>query len=383
MARRQLLCHMPAGSVRPVIVQGASLLSHYRQLVRTLQAALGDEIASLFAEPVIDASGAIDWYAALDGQIQPVGHLPMDQQVAAQHKAAEAFERVLEHANTLRAGKGAAPHSIADLLEKMASAAQVQQLFQIGSAIVVAGWGVVSTLDGAENQQITRAGKGVAPPIGLVPSGGGESTGQAPVQTAGQAPLHATGTIGKRLWLWPLLAILLMALLALLLMRSCVGGADLVSSDFDQLIRSRGGQENGEVSFSLAWKNRDDLDLVVISPSGEVVYFGDNKASSGGLLDIDSNNSKDNLGESPIENIVWSHGAPDGSYKVFVLHYLSRVGQETPFQVRVKINGSDKIISGSVAPAEPGESFRRLTSGNYQSGHQGTGFVYLGEFSRP
>lgn len=76
---------------------------------------------------------------------------------------------------------------------------------------------------------------------------------------------------------------------------------------------------DGELRFTLTWESADDLDLHVVDPSGERIWFGDASAASGGLLDRDDNVGVCNGDPEPggVENVFWPvGGAPVGSYTI-------------------------------------------------------------------
>lgn len=72
----------------------------------------------------------------------------------------------------------------------------------------------------------------------------------------------------------------------------------------------------GDVQITLTWDNTADLDLHVIDPGGEEIYWNDKYSSSNGVLDVDD---IDGLGP---ENIYWpQYEAPHGNYEVFIHMY--------------------------------------------------------------
>ena len=107
----------------------------------------------------------------------------------------------------------------------------------------------------------------------------------------------------------------------------------------------------GDVQVTLSWDNRNDLDLHVIDPVGEEIFFKQAASSSNGRLDIDSNlDCKSNMTDSPIENIYWNFGeAPRGRYQVRVVYYKQCVEQiSTQFKVRVLVDGEIVEFTGDV-----------------------------------
>lgn len=69
---------------------------------------------------------------------------------------------------------------------------------------------------------------------------------------------------------------------------------------------------SGDVQVSVSWDAPTDVDLHVVDPDGEEIYFGNLTSASGGTLDLDSNPacSLDNINN---ENVVWPTGsAPRG-----------------------------------------------------------------------
>jgi hypothetical protein len=117
------------------------------------------------------------------------------------------------------------------------------------------------------------------------------------------------------------------------------------------------GVKTGDVQVSLFWKNKNDLDLHVICPSGEEIYFGHTRSKCGGELDRDMNALGSELKSNAVENVFWKTGtAPKGHYKVYV-DLFSRHDATSPpattFMVRVVIRGEARFFTGTVDSSDP------------------------------
>ena len=98
----------------------------------------------------------------------------------------------------------------------------------------------------------------------------------------------------------------------------------------------------------MKWNTIDDLDLHVIDPDGQEIYYGQKEHKCQdviGRLDIDANVSTTYI-TTPVENIYWDGTAPIGKYCVKVNLYTKRSSQmEIPFSVTVyPEKGLPKII---------------------------------------
>ncbi len=104
----------------------------------------------------------------------------------------------------------------------------------------------------------------------------------------------------------------------------------------------RAHAKTGDVQVSLAWDNKNDIDLYVQSPSGEVIYYQNRHSRCGGELDVDMN-AGIGLTNEPVENVYWPlHTAPRGKYKVLAHHYAKH-GAADPTKFRVAVKNGDEV----------------------------------------
>jgi uncharacterized protein YfaP (DUF2135 family) len=100
----------------------------------------------------------------------------------------------------------------------------------------------------------------------------------------------------------------------------------------------------GDPRFNLVFNNQQnvDLDLHVIDPKGEEIYYYHKKGANGVTLDVDC--LCGDCPNGPNENIFWPQGgsAPKGTYKFWVEYYETCRGasgtQNSEYTIRVAIN---------------------------------------------
>jgi len=110
-------------------------------------------------------------------------------------------------------------------------------------------------------------------------------------------------------------------------------------------VAKAGGNVNALLRASLAWFNRDDLDIHCLSPRGHI-YFG-NRAD---ILDVDMNASSFDLRRDPVENLSWTAvNLMDGAYKIFVHQYNSRETVDKGFQLQLEYDGRVRTYSSNAA----------------------------------
>ena len=112
----------------------------------------------------------------------------------------------------------------------------------------------------------------------------------------------------------------------------------------------RAGAEAGDLRVSLLWDNRNDVDLHVIEPSGEEIYYANPVSSrSGGMLDVDMNVTGETT--KPVENIFWPDGeVPEGRLEVFIRLYghHSPREDETSYAVEIYDRGQITRHEGAI-----------------------------------
>ena len=99
---------------------------------------------------------------------------------------------------------------------------------------------------------------------------------------------------------------------------------------------------SGELQFTLTWNTEGDIDLHVIEPSGNEIYYANSLSDSGGQLDVDNT-----WGYGP-ENIYWDSTPPAGTYSVFVDDFDCIA---TGYTLTVTKNGVPTTYTGSFAAA--------------------------------
>jgi len=112
--------------------------------------------------------------------------------------------------------------------------------------------------------------------------------------------------------------------------------------------------QRGKLEIALSWDLLNDIDLHVIQPDSEEIYYGHNRSSEGGYLDLDSNAgcSIDSVNN---EHIIYPDTATilSGTYIVKVDFYSDCVGSGTThYAVSARHNGEAiNPVSGN-NPAE-------------------------------
>lgn len=114
--------------------------------------------------------------------------------------------------------------------------------------------------------------------------------------------------------------------------------------NFDETLVSRGAH-TGKITVSMKWNRYDDVDLHVIAPGDNHIYYS-NKTAGGGVLDVDANAGGSQVID-PVENICFDHPA-NGHYKVYINQYCDRSDDSASYIVRVNVDGEIREFTGTI-----------------------------------
>ena len=117
------------------------------------------------------------------------------------------------------------------------------------------------------------------------------------------------------------------------------------------------GYESGDIQVTLSWAGDADLDLYVVDPKGEEIWYKHASSATGGKLDADARGGCGDNPKGRVENIFWSNVELEkGEYKVFVNHWggskCSTASGATAATLSVSINGQSRAFSFT---SEPGQ----------------------------
>jgi len=113
-----------------------------------------------------------------------------------------------------------------------------------------------------------------------------------------------------------------------------------VTDSIKERVKRAGGNVSGKLRVSLAWFNKDDLDIHVHEPNRNHIYFG-NKS---GKLDVDMNVASPV--RDAVENVTWTDSnLADGEYRVVVHNYNQRETDNVGFLIEVEYEGNVRTYS--------------------------------------
>lgn len=97
----------------------------------------------------------------------------------------------------------------------------------------------------------------------------------------------------------------------------------------------------GDIYATLTWNKEADIDLWLIEPNGNKIYYGNSTSTSGGELDYDNT-----YAYGP-ENIFYNTTPPSGKYEVWV-HYYSGSNGPVDWVVNLKNGSSVNTYRGTL-----------------------------------
>lgn len=388
-------------ALRPLGAGGQPAVEAWPQIAAHLRRARGPDHAALFAEPVADRGrGTIDWYAAGEGEAVPLDRLDPAARAAAEARLAALFRDIEAEAAALKESPREGDRLLGDMLRLAMRVPDPSWVRVRGGRPVLVGWG----------HEI--GGRSVGPELLTKPTE--RRRGRMPVL---MPPIPGAPLWPRRLlwWLAALLALLLLLLLLLLwwdpwrwfsLARpACLadpaglalleerrqeeGRTRALQAELARLSLEAGqarlacppirrqaeapppepprpnedlerarreGAREGNVQVVLAWDDRNDLDLAIICPNGQRIYF-ENRRACGAELDVDMNVSGGPrpISARPVENITWAGEPPSGQYRIEVTNYGRNPGgpPASPFRVTVRRPGQpDQVLRGQARPGE-------------------------------
>ena len=130
------------------------------------------------------------------------------------------------------------------------------------------------------------------------------------------------------------------------------------SEEFEDRIDNR-----GDVQVTLIWNTTDDVDLSVLCPNQNSIYYK-RRRSCGGELDVDANANQRSITREPVENITFADGLTiPGEHQIRVRLYKGREGRyPIPFSVRIRDQNGERVIDGELTREKPLVTIDRLTA---------------------
>jgi hypothetical protein len=113
-----------------------------------------------------------------------------------------------------------------------------------------------------------------------------------------------------------------------------------ITDSIKERVKAAGGNVDGEIRVSLSWSNYDDLDLHVVEPNNNRIWFSSKMSRTSGRLDVDMN-AGDGTTRTPVENITWNEISQmlDGTYRVIVNQFQKRENIDNDFTVQIECRG--------------------------------------------
>lgn len=113
-----------------------------------------------------------------------------------------------------------------------------------------------------------------------------------------------------------------------------------ITDSIKERVKEAGGRVEGELRTSLSWFNFDDLDIHVIEPNGNRIFYGKKESATGGKLDVDMN-AGFSQSRTAVENIIWPDKSRmlEGTYQVKVNNYTKRETKDVGYVIQIECQG--------------------------------------------
>lgn len=121
-----------------------------------------------------------------------------------------------------------------------------------------------------------------------------------------------------------------------------------MADSIKERVKSAGGCIDAYFRASLAWQNTDDLDIHIIEPNGNKIYYGKKLSrNTNAKLDVDANAGEAPITRTPVENIVYPNKnyMLSGEYKIYVHNYNQRESIDTGFEIELAYNKEEIQLS--------------------------------------
>jgi hypothetical protein len=389
---------------------GQLAVQAWDQISGYLRRARSPAHAALFAEPNPDADrGITDWYAAGQGEAPPLESLPEAEQEAARAEFARLYGDIREEADRLRASTRESERFLGELLALALITPATDCLRVVGGQPVLVAWGHAKLGEAPSAELLIgmtrRRGGGLAPMQIVGPPAAPPEKRHWLFWLLGLLGLLLLLLLLLLLWRDPfgwfkavppqcvvqpgnmqLLDELRAAEAREAALRAEIAREMLRLGDRrtacpppeppprpepprptppppapppaprqeDADRARREGARSGRVQIILAWDDRNDLDLMMVCPSGERLYF-DHRQACGAVLDVDRNAGNSALTPTPVENIVFAAEPAPGRYRIMVWHFQNNPPSpaSSPYRVTVKREGRpDQVFTGRVAAGQ-------------------------------
>jgi hypothetical protein len=377
------------------------------QVTQYLRRVLSPAHARLFAEPNFDPErGTIDWYTEGTEPPRPLATLDPAARAEVEANLGRLVADIQGQSASLKASARESDRFMGEMLGLALEVPDGDRVYAAGTQPILAGWGHLREGPGAERGQLMRYVRAPAPPMAIVshvpaPPPPGPARWLWPLI---MLLLLLLLLLGLGWWYRPVIAawlepqgpacrlsdrdLLLMTRLdeeraretglrdELANIMGEVGRKRVACpappppppppraeapktpptpppSDDRKRVEERGGK-TGKLQVTLAWDDRNDLDLYIVCPSGEEINWrAANRERCGGKLDIDANNGRTPLVDNPVENVFWDDPQP-GRYRILVQNYKRNAGQQSPFRITLHQEGKpDRVVRGTARAGEP------------------------------